>query len=728
MREQEIYEKSPSLKKRIMVRTILAAYFCLSLSLAVFAENSRSACYAVLQFGLGIILFLLISRQLKQEIARRKNAEKQVCCQKEILDNILESFPYPLYVIDADDHAIIMANSAARIEKTANNVNTPYGEAENNCLLEEVKKTGKTVVKEHIGYNKNGSPRFFEIQCNPVFDSKGNVIQVIEYSLDITEHRQMENDFQRAKETAESASQAKSDFLARMSHEIRTPLNAIIGMTRLLSDTYLSSEQYDYTKTIRSSSEVLLFLINDILDFSKIEAGKLDLEIIDFNLKNTIEEVVGILSIRADEKGLRLSHTVESDVSIYLRGDPIRLRQIMTNLVNNAVKFTENGEVTIHVSVEEHCDANTRLQFSILDTGIGIPKDRLDSLFKSFSQGNASITRNYGGTGLGLAISKQLTEMMDGKVGVESELGIGSKFWFTALFEKQTGKLKYDADKPPVPGFQFPISEHNIHILLVEDNEVNRKVVLALLKKLGFNADIACNGKQAVEMLGKSSYDIVLMDIQMPEMNGIEATKVIRDPGSKVIRHDIPVIAMTANAMKGDRELCLEAGMDDYIAKPVEPGELLALIRKHYENKDPEHNIRNSEFSHPVPGFRFPVSSFQEVFDIDELLYHMGGDESFSKELLEMFPQLMSEEIDILKGALNGNNAEQVTVQAHSIKGMAANIAAPKLRAVAYEMEIAGERGELDRVRLLMDTLEQEFEMLLLALPDSDMIEQALSE
>ncbi|MDM8551694.1 response regulator, partial [Desulfobacterales bacterium HSG2] len=383
----------------------------------------------------------------------------------------------------------------------------------------------------------------------------------------------------KAAKKARIASKAKGDFLARMSHEIRTPLNAIINMTWLLSDTDMNPEQRDCVSTVLSASDILLTVINDILDFSKIEAGKLDLEITDFSIGDVIAETVSILKIPADEKKLALTCRTDRDVPTHLRGDPVRLRQILLNLANNAVKFTEKGEITVCVSGEKESGAGVLLRFSVTDTGIGIPKDRVSSVFESFSQADVSTTRKYGGTGLGLAISKRLAEMMGGEIGAESEEGKGSTFWFTACFEKVPEGREIIAG--PGAGL-FPAEEDSplsgeqrqgLRILLAEDSEMNRKVALGVLEKLGFSADVARNGGKAVEMLGTDHYDLVLMDIRMPETDGLEATRIIRDPESGVHSHGIPIIAMTADATAEDRKKCVRAGMNDYVSKPFRPGE-----------------------------------------------------------------------------------------------------------------------------------------------------------
>lgn len=426
-----------------------------------------------------------------------------------------------------------------------------------------------------------------------ILERKCTERDMLQYFLEIESSREY---LHRTRHEAQLTAQAKSDFLAMMSHEMRTPLNGIIGMTAVLLSRHLSEQDRDCVETIRHSGEVLMAVIDDILDLSKIEAGRLELECVEFNVAAVIDEAIQVVQTSAARKPLKLVTCIEPDVPKSVRGDSVRLRQILLNLLSNAIKFTPAGKIELRASVKSSCDSGLDLFFSVTDDGIGISEAQHRNLFQPFSQADAHITRQFGGTGLGLTICKMLVELMGGKIGVTSRLGQGSCFWFTikALFSDESAAAKNSSWPGSAPAILSLVracgesarsagsSTHpsrgsgekpkNARLLLVDDNAINQKVALLMLKKLGYHADVAKNGQEALQAIAERHYDLIFMDCIMPELDGLETTRILRSKGGYAAT--VPVIAMTANAFIEDREACLAAGMSDYLSKPVRESEL----------------------------------------------------------------------------------------------------------------------------------------------------------
>jgi two-component system, sensor histidine kinase and response regulator len=830
---------------------------------------------------------LVGTQGILRDVTERKHAEAELLREKLFLEALNQYSPAAIVVLDTQENIVSCNPAFERLygymsaEIVGKNLDVLITTPE--TLSEASQFTRQALDGLAHGYGrrkrKNGEIVHVEIFGVPIVVS-GDKICTLAIYHDITE-------LDKARREAEEANRAKSEFLANMSHEIRTPMNGVIGMLELALDTHLNPEQQDYLETSLHSAEALLAVLNDILDFSKIEAGRLDLESINFNLRTAVEDVAYTLAKRGQDKGLEMACLIHPDLTSDLRGDPGRLRQILVNLVGNAIKFTHQGEVVIHAEAIQETETHATIHFSVQDSGIGIPYERQAAVFDRFTQADGSTTRKYGGTGLGLTISKQLVETMGGRIGVDSRPGVGSTFWFDLTFEKQAREMRgaapltlgpvnldqarvlvvddnqtnrmiltknvesvgsrvdavasgakaletlrnahrsgdpyhvvlLDMQMPGMDGEQTAraiksdpavkevkiiiltsmgqrgdairlealgcsgyllkpvkqqmlfealvavlgrgeeqapklITRHtlseqrkfDLRLLLAEDNSINQKLAVVLLQKAGYSVDAVETGVQALQNVKTNHYNAVLMDVQMPEMDGFETTRRIRI-WEKDLGGHIPIIAMTAHAMQGDRERCLEAGMDDYVSKPLEPLVLFNVLDRWIGNgteiPGPNSGIGAEDYSSsgvlgetenlllsgdglfgeesspagPAPDkppAQFIQSPPSEIppMDFDSALRRFDGDRVFLVEMCREFVAHLPQRMVEIHTALEAGDINAISRHAHNLKGVALNFSADLLAGIAAALEDEGRRENLANAPALVAQLDAEAKRL----------------
>ncbi|MDR3617307.1 MAG: MEDS domain-containing protein [Candidatus Obscuribacterales bacterium] len=546
-------------------------------------------------------------------------------------------------------------------------------------------RTGESYQKEYRFKAADGSYAWYLAKAVPMRDRQGNIVEWFGVSVDIHEHKTLSQTLAAQRDKAEEATRTKSIFLANMSHEIRTPMNAIIGMSNILLKTNLDECQSEYAGNIREAAISLLSVINDILDFSKVEAGKVALEVVAFNLTDLIENTCGFLSPSAGAKGVSIVSHIDSSIPGSIFGDPEKIRQIIVNLASNSMKFSDHGDIVIRADLQSKRNDMVNVRFSVTDQGIGMSDEVQSRLFKPFVQADPSIAAKFGGSGLGLSICKSLVELMNGEIGIESAPGKGACIWFSLPLQRSTESQVAARQKDKASHTNNAIKPLRKElILIVEDYPINQQVAKLYLCDLGFSSHITNNGKEAIKALKETRYDLILMDCQMPEMDGFAATSIIRETEALTGRH-IPIIAMTAHAMGGDRERCIAAGHDDYISKPVDPEELRAKLEKFL----------------PAPGNHqtdVPVA-------LDRVHSRYG---EISERLLRMFFANAPRDVKNLKSAFDDQDHKSFIHTVHGFKGVCSTVFASQMKDTCVTIESAARESKWDVIPDLLQQLEME--------------------